>query len=96
MELEFDPAKRKATLLERGLDFADAPQIFNDAFATHLDSRRSYGEDRFVTTGMLGSRVAVLVWTWRGSARRIISMRYANEREITGFKRRLATGGRRA
>jgi len=35
--------------------------------------------------GMLDGRVVVLVWTPRGKARRIISMRYANERERKNF-----------
>jgi uncharacterized DUF497 family protein len=29
MQIEFDPAKREATLMERGLDFADAPSVFS-------------------------------------------------------------------
>ena len=34
-----------------------------------------------VTIGYLGGRMVVLAWTVRGAARRIISMRKANERE---------------
>lgn len=93
MKVEFDPVKRMATLLERGLDFADAPLIFNGDVFTRTDSRCDYGEERFITTGMLGTRVVVLVWTWRGAVLRIISMRYANEREITDFKYFLAARG---
>jgi uncharacterized DUF497 family protein len=43
--------------------------------------RFDYGEPRFVTVGMLDSRLVVFVWTPRGSARRIISMRHCHERE---------------
>ena len=40
----------------------------------------SWGEVN--TAGLLQGRMVVLVWTPRGTARRIISMRKANEREI--------------
>ncbi|MCC6440576.1 MAG: BrnT family toxin, partial [Rhodanobacteraceae bacterium] len=30
MDIEFDPAKRAMTLLERGLDFADAGALFSN------------------------------------------------------------------
>ncbi|MBV6320447.1 BrnT family toxin [Duganella violaceipulchra] len=89
MQIEFDPEKRAATLVGRGLDFADAPQIFGGDTFTWLDERVEYGEDRFVTMGLLRSRTVVLVWTWRQHARRIISMRYANEKEVALFKRYL-------
>ncbi|YCA04556.1 BrnT family toxin [Pseudomonas sp. AK106] len=38
---------------------------------------------------MLSERMVVLVWTPRGAARRIISMRKANEREQTLYRHRL-------
>ena len=87
MFIEFDQAKRDLTLQERGLDFADAMAVYNDSSVTFLDDRKNYGEDRFVTVGMLCGRTIVLVWTPRGEGRRIVSMRYANEREITRYAR---------
>lgn len=82
MEIEFDSAKRDATLSERGLDFADAARVFAGPVLTWPDVRKPYGEDRFITVGRLDQRLVVIVWTPRGTARRIISMRKANEREI--------------
>jgi uncharacterized DUF497 family protein len=81
MEIEFDQEKRAITLLERGLDFARAGEILAGPVLTGEDARRDYGERRFITLGQLDSRIVVLVWTWRGSVRRIISMRHANDRE---------------
>jgi uncharacterized DUF497 family protein len=46
-----------------------------------IDVRIQYGEDRFITAGHLAGRCVVLVWTPRGGARRIISMRYAHADE---------------
>jgi len=49
------------------------------------DNRYDYGELRHITVGTLDGRTVVMVWTSRGAARRIISMRYANEREIQRY-----------
>lgn len=89
MDIEFDSEKREITLRERGLDFARSAEIFSDIQVTILDSRFEYGEERWITVGLLDEREVVVVWTWRGSARRIISMRYANAREITKFRPRM-------
>ena len=81
MPIEFDAAKREATLRARGLDMARAEEVFAGATLTVEDDRRAYGEDRFITIGFLGEMMVVVVWTPRGGLHRIISMRKANERE---------------
>jgi uncharacterized protein len=89
MLIEFDPLKRDKTLTERGLDFADAEKIFNGHQFTLQDERQDYSEPRFITVGKLNARMVVIVWTPRGNARRIISMRKCNEREQALYKQRL-------
>ena len=79
--VEFDAAKRDATIKARGLDMARAAEVFAGATLTVTDDRQDYGEFRFVTIGFLDSAMVVLVWTPRGAIRRIISMRKANGRE---------------
>jgi len=85
MQIEFDPDKRNKALIERGLDFARAGEVFAGVNVTAEDARFDYGEPRFTTVGVLDGRMVVMVWTPRGEARRIISMRKANEREIEKF-----------
>jgi uncharacterized DUF497 family protein len=82
MRIEFDPIKRDKTLAERGLDFTKAGLVFAGKHLTREDIREDYDELRFQTAGWLEGRIVILVWTPRGEARRIISMRKANEREI--------------
>ena len=53
------------------------------------DDRFDYGEKRYITIGLLRGRMVVLVWTPRGEARHIISIRKANEREQARFKARI-------
>ncbi len=60
---------------------ARAGDVFAGSTLTVEDDRRDYGEHRFITVGFLDSEMVVVVWTLRGDARRIISMRKANERE---------------
>jgi uncharacterized DUF497 family protein len=85
MEIEYLPSKRDATLAERGLDMARAPEIFDGATLTVEDDRQDYGETRQITIGFLDARMVVIVWTQRGTARRIISLRKANEREQKAY-----------
>ena len=82
MPIEFDAAKRAATLEARGLDMARADEVLAGTTLTVDDDRRDC-EDRFITIGFLDGAMVVLVWTPRGDAHRIISLRKANERERT-------------
>jgi len=89
MKITFDPTKRALALDERGLDFADAPDVFTGVTVDQQDDRVDYGEARTVTVGLLAGRMVVIVWTERDGGRRIISMRKANAREQAKYKDRL-------
>ncbi|WP_082539934.1 MULTISPECIES: BrnT family toxin [unclassified Caulobacter] len=93
MGIEFDDEKRQQTLEHRGLDFADAASLFEGPTFTSLDDREDYGEERFQTIGLLGERLVMVVWTPRGEARRIISMRKCNDREQRKFESRVDRSG---
>lgn len=90
MKLDFDSAKRDKTLAERGLDFTRAEEIFSGPVLSKEDDRFDYGEKRIITFGNLDGYMVVIVWTPRGATRRIISMRYANGREIEKYITSLA------
>lgn len=81
MRVTFDPAKRARTLLERGLDFADAALVFEGDTVEIEDTRQDYGETRILCYGLLAGRMVVVGYTPRGAARHVFSMRKANERE---------------
>lgn len=82
MLITYDEAKRRKTLEERGLDFRDAPRIFAGPHFDLVDDRQDYGEIRYLTFGTLDDRNVSLVWTPRGDARHIVSMRHAHDSEI--------------
>jgi uncharacterized protein len=89
LRISFDPPKRDLTLRHRGLDFARAEALFAGRTATVVDNRSDYGEIRFVTAGHLDGRLVVVVWTRRGEARHIISMRHCHAKEEEIWRRRM-------
>jgi uncharacterized protein len=92
VRVTFDPDKRDLTLQERSLDFADAAEVFAGVTLDSPDTRKDYGETRIISVGLLRGLVVTVVWTPRGDARRVISMRKANEREKARFGQRLGEG----
>jgi uncharacterized DUF497 family protein len=81
MKFTWDERKRKKTLTERGLDFADAKMVFEGATFTFEDDRFDYGERRLVTLGLLGADVVVIVHTELEKEIRVISMRKGEKDE---------------
>jgi uncharacterized DUF497 family protein len=86
MRITFDPDKRDWTLRERGLDFEEAALVFDGLAIDIPDLRRDYGEPRIITVGHLRGRMVVIVWTPRGDARHVMSMRKANDREQKAYR----------
>jgi uncharacterized DUF497 family protein len=89
VRLTFDAAKRERILRERGLDFQDAAEVFAGRHTVAVDDRFSYGEERYISAGYLRGRMVVIVWTARGTARHIISMRYCHDKEEARWRKHL-------
>lgn len=77
MRFTWHEAKRQTTLRDRGLDFAHAELVFTGPTFTFEDDREDYGEQRWVTLGLLRGKVFVIVHTETEFEIRIISMREA-------------------
>jgi uncharacterized DUF497 family protein len=88
MRITFTPAKRDTTLAERGLDFADADKVFAGPHAI-IESAVEHDELRYITPGYLDGRFVMVIWTPRGDARHIISMRYGHAKEENRYRDRL-------
>jgi len=65
MEIEFDPAERELTLKDRGLDFLDAPRLFEGRSLAVVDDRVDYADVRFISYGSIGDAAIAHVWTDR-------------------------------
>jgi len=60
MRFTWKEVKRKSNLKTHGLDFLDAPKVFEGLTFTFEDDRFEYGEQRFVTLGILhGTPVSI-------------------------------------
>ncbi len=81
MRFTWHEPKRQLTLQKRGLDFAQAEQVFRGPTFTFEDDRQDYGEQRWVTLGLSGDKVLVIVHTESEDEIRVISMREASKNE---------------
>ena len=81
MGFTWSELKRTANLKAHGLDFVDALRVFEGTTYTFEDDRFSYGEQRFVTLGLLAGIPVSIVHTETDHEIRIISFRKATNRE---------------
>ncbi|MGH9522397.1 MAG: BrnT family toxin [Terriglobales bacterium] len=81
MEFTWSKAKRAANLKAHGLDFVDAPRVFEGLTFTFEDDRFVYGEQRLVTLGLLAGTPVSIVHTETAHEIRILSFRKATQRE---------------
>jgi uncharacterized protein len=63
MPFSWDEAQRQANLRTHGLDFANASAVFEGTTFTFEDDRFNYGEQRFITLGLLHDRVVIIAHT---------------------------------
>ena len=83
MRFTWSESKRRRNLKEHGLDFAEAPGVFEGVTYTFEDDRLVYPEQRFVTLGLWVGVPVSIVHTETADEIRIISFRKATRREIT-------------
>jgi uncharacterized protein len=81
MNFEWDENKNITNVQRHGIDFQDARLIFEHPMLVKADTRKDYGEKRLVGLGQLYDVVVVIVFTKRGNAIRVISIRRANRNE---------------
>lgn len=82
MQFEWDADKNETNIRQHGIDFADIPAVFNAPMLTDLDDRIEYGEERWISIGMVATLTIVIIWTERDTDTiRLISARKANRYE---------------
>ena len=70
---EWDEEKRRHNIEKHGVDFYDAILIFENPVIEAEDTRREYRETRIQALGYVDDDYFIVVYTWRGTRRRIIS-----------------------
>ena len=86
---EWDAAKNQSNIAKHGIDFADAPRLFERPMLVRRDRRRDYREHRWIALGDLDGIVVVIVYTRRRRRVRVISLRRANHRERQVYQERV-------
>jgi uncharacterized protein len=85
MEFEWDESKRTSNLRKHVIDLSDVPMVFDGSIVTVEDDRFDYGEERFVTFGLLQGHVVAVVHTESEDYIRIISARKATKYEQENY-----------
>jgi uncharacterized DUF497 family protein len=80
MDFEWDEAKRRRVLGERGLDFVDGAALFDGRNRLTVPSPRG-SEERWVSIGELDGLLVAVVWMWRSGNIRLVTMRRARDEE---------------
>jgi len=86
MKLKFDHAKNEKNIQERGISFELAVDFDLATAKIWPDTRKDYGEKRFIALGYIGNRLFSMVFTVRNDVLRIISLRKANKREVHNYE----------
>ncbi len=81
MRFEYDPAKSASNLEKHGIDFGKAQAIWDDPSMLEVPARTE-DEPRFLSIGKIKGKHWSVVWSQRGNAVRIISVRRARKKEI--------------
>ena len=79
--VEWDKSKSDWNREHRDFGFDVVADVFNDDYVESKSDGRGSGEQRFVAIGSVDGRILTVVWTPRGTARRIISARPASRKE---------------
>lgn len=81
MYFEYDPAKSASNLSKHGIDFDQAQALWEDPWMLEAPAKTE-DEPRFLSIGKIEGKHWAAVWTPRGEAVRIISVRRARKEEI--------------
>ena len=89
MQFTWSERKRTLNIKGHGLDFVDAPRVFEGATYTFEDSRFDYGEQRFETLGLMAGVPVSIVHTETEDEIRVISFRKATKNEASLYFRQI-------
>lgn len=87
MKIDFDPTKNQTNIRERGIAFDLVKHFDWDTAFIWEDTRKDYGEQRFIALGIIDERLYSLVFTPRDDMIRVISLRKANSREVQRYEK---------
>lgn len=87
MQVICDAEKDAINLSKHGVSLMEAARMDWDDALIWQDTRRDYGETRMIALGVIDDRLFCAVYVVRKSARRIISLRKANQKEFDHYEK---------
>lgn len=87
---EWDEEKRRHNIEKHGVDFLDAILIFENPVIEAEDIRREYEETRIQALGYVDHEYFLVIYTWRGARRRIISAWKVDDNGKRRYQERLS------
>lgn len=85
MQIEFDPNKDAGNQSKHGVSLSLASELDWEAALVWVDDRFEYGELRMIALAPKTGVLYYVALVERGEARRIISLRRANRREVKHY-----------
>ena len=86
MKITCDLAKDTKNIRKHGVSLAEAALMDWESALIWQDTRYDYGEARMIALAPIEKRLYCAVFVDRGSDRRIISLRKANQREFDDYE----------
>jgi uncharacterized DUF497 family protein len=83
--IEFDPAKDLANQTKHGVSLSVAGELNWEAALVWIDDRFEYSETRMIALAPKTEILYYVAFVDRGEARRVISLRRANRREVKHY-----------
>ena len=94
MEIAYDLAKDAINCAKHGVSLGEAARLEWNRVLAKPDTRMDYGERRQIGYGPIGQRLYCVVFVDRGDTLRIISLRKANNREISRYEAQIDSSDR--
>lgn len=85
MQIEFDPQKEIINVAKHGVSLTIAAELDWEAALIWVDDRFAYGELRMIALAPAAEVLYYTAFVERGCARRVISARRANRREVKHY-----------
>jgi len=89
MDFEWDEDKRQSNILNHGIDFERAKEIWQGPVLEVPSLQSRHSEERFLAIGQSEGRFITVVFTWRGKNRRLISARVARRNERENYQKEI-------
>ncbi|MFM0058828.1 BrnT family toxin [Paraburkholderia phytofirmans] len=86
MDITYDTTKNESNIDKHGVSLELAAMLDWSEVMAYVDARRDYKEVREVGFGVISDRLYCVVFTQRGNAMHVISMRKANKREVKSYE----------